>query len=87
MRLVRECLLFVLAFVLGNIDRVHSPGEPAQIPVAYAMRAASMSTDMLRDMVRVEGWESWSRVREERQVRVVSCRRRGRKLTRSSILY
>ena len=41
----------LLAFVISDTDRIHSAEHPNQIPIAYALKGYSLSTDALCNMV------------------------------------
>ena len=40
----------ILAFVISDTDRIHDGEHPNQIPIAYALKGYSLSTDTLRKM-------------------------------------
>ena len=41
----------VLAFIMTGIDRIHHGEKPNQIPIAYALKGFSLSTDVLRCVI------------------------------------
>ena len=41
----------IVAFVIADSQRLHRPGIPPHIPVAYAMKSASLSTSLMRKML------------------------------------
>ena len=41
----------IIAFVVADIQRLHRPGIPPHIPVAYAMKSASLTTNIMRLML------------------------------------
>ena len=42
-----------MAFVISDTDGIHSAEHPNQIPIAYALKGYSLSTDALHKMVNV----------------------------------
>ena len=45
----------ILAFVISDTDRIHDGEHPNQIPIGYALKGYSLSTDKLRQMIDVVG--------------------------------
>ena len=43
----------ILAFVISDTDRIHDGEHPNQIPIAYALKGYSPSTEKLREMIDV----------------------------------
>ena len=43
----------ILAFFISDMDRIHDGEHPNQIPIAYALKEYSLSTEKLRQMIDV----------------------------------
>ena len=43
-----------MAFVISDMDRIHDGEHPNQIPIAYALKGYSLSTEQLREMIDVQ---------------------------------
>ena len=52
-KLQRRKATKILAFVISDMDRIHDGEHPNQIPIAYALKGYSLSTEKLREMIDV----------------------------------
>ena len=50
----------ILAFVISNTDRIHDGEHPNQIPIAYALKGYSLSTETLQKMTDIV----WNKCKE-----------------------
>ena len=50
----------ILAFVISDTDRIHDTEHPNQIPIAYALKGYSLSTETLQKMTDIV----WNKCKE-----------------------
>ena len=41
----------ILTFIMSDTNRIHDSEKPNQIPIAYALKGFSLSTEKLREMI------------------------------------